>query len=98
MAADQSQKKKVIAEARNEGRTVHFATLKDICHLMNSELEPKFQKYTGRIILRGDIVTDGSGSYLVFTEKRSSSLQMTAAKVMEKSRLPGCAGQAADAI
>ena len=42
---------------------------------------------------------DNSGSYAVFTEQGSSASQMTAAKVMDIiSRLPGCAGQAADAI
>ena len=41
---------------------------------------------------------DDSGSYAVFTEQGSSASQMTAAKVMDViSRLPGCAGQAADA-
>ena len=40
-----------------------------------------------------------SGSYAVFTEQRSSASRMTAAKVMDIiSRLPGCAGQAADAV
>ena len=38
-------KREVIAEARKEGKTVHFASLMDLCHLKNSELEPKFQKY-----------------------------------------------------
>ena len=38
-------KKDVIDEARKEGKTVHFASLVDICHLNNSELEPKHQKY-----------------------------------------------------
>ena len=71
----------------------------DLCHLENSELEPQFQKYKGRIVLRGDIVKDDSGSYAVFTEQGSSASQMTAAKVMDiKSRLPGCSGQAADAV
>ena len=42
---------------------------------------------------------DDSGSYAVFTEKGSSASQMTAVKVMDIiSRLPGCAGQAADAL
>ena len=40
---------------------------------------------------------DDSGSYAGFTEQGSS--QMTAAKVMDIiSRLPGCDGQAADAV
>ena len=78
---------------------VHFASLMDLFHLKNSELEPQFQKYKGRVALRGDIVKDDSGSYAVFTEQGSSASQMTAAKVMDKtSGLPGCAGQAADAV
>ena len=92
-------KKRVIDEARTSGATVHFASLMDICHLKNAELEAKHQKYKGRVVLRGDIVKDDSGSYAVFTEQGSSASQMTAAKIMDIiSRLPGCAGQAADAV
>ena len=63
-------------------------------------LEAKHQKYKGRVVpLRGDIVKDNSGSYAVFTEQGSSASQMTAAKIMDIiSRLPGCDGQAADAV
>ena len=92
-------KKEVIDEARTAGATVHFASLMDICHLKNAELEAKHQKYKGRVVLRGDIVKDNSGSYAVFTEQGSSASQMTAAKIMDIiSRLPGCDGQAADAV
>ena len=100
MAADKIRnKKEVIEEARNKGRKIHFASLMDLCHLKNSELEPQFQKYKGRVVLRGDIVKDDSGSYAVFIEQGSSASQTTDAKVMDiKSRLPGCAGQAADAV
>ena len=35
----------------------------------NAELEAKHQKYKGRVVLRGDIVKDDSGSYAVFTEQ-----------------------------
>ena len=92
-------KKRVIDEARTSGTTVHFASLMDICHLKNAELEAKHQKYKGRVVLRGDIVKDKSGSYAVFTEQGSSASQMTAAKIMDIiSRLPGCDGQAADAV
>ena len=59
----------------------------------------KHQKNKGRVVLRGDILKDDSGSYAVFTEQGSSASQMTAAKVMDIiSRLPGCSGQAADAV
>ena len=70
-------KKEVIDEARTSGAKVHFASLMDMCHLKNAELEAKHQKYKGRVVLRGDIVKDESGSYAV---------------------LPGCDGQAADAV
>ena len=56
-------KKQVIEEARTSGATVHFASFMDICHLKNAELEAKHQKYKGRVVLRGDIVKDNSGSY-----------------------------------
>ena len=92
-------KKQVIDEARTSDSTVHFASLMDICHLKNAVLEAKHQKYKGRVVLRGDIVKDDSGSYAVFTEQGSSASQMTAAKIMDIiSRLPGCDGQAADAV
>ena len=92
-------KNQAIDEARTSGATVHFASLMDICPLKNAELEAKHQKYKGRVVLRGDIVKDDSGSYVVFTEQGSSASQMTAAKIMDIiSRLPGCDGQAAVAV
>ena len=60
-------------------KEVHCATLMDICHLKIAELEPKFQKYKGRVVFRGDSVKVDSGSYAVFTEQGSSASQMTAA-------------------
>ena len=76
-------KKEVIDEARNKGRKVHFALLMDLCHLKNSELEPQYQKYKGRVVLRGDIAKDDSGSCAVLTDQGSSASQMTAANVMD---------------
>ena len=90
----------MIDEARTKGAKVHFSSLMDICHSKNAELEAKHQKYKGRVVLRGDIVKDDSGSYAVFTQQGSSASQMTAAKVMDifiqTARL--CDGQAADAV
>ena len=92
-------KKEVIDEARTSGAKVHFASLMDICDMKNVELEATHQKYKGRVVLRGDIVKDDSGSCALFTEQGSSASQMTAAKVMDIiSSLPGCDGQAADAV
>ena len=59
---------------------MHFASLMDICHLKNAELETKHQKYKGRIVLRGDSVKDDSGSYAVFTEHGSSASQVNGRK------------------
>ena len=59
-------KKQVIDEARTSGATVHFASLMDICHLKNAELEAKHQKYKGRVVLHD------SGSYALFIEQGSS--------------------------
>ena len=92
-------KKEVILEAQRDKKKVHFATWMDICHLKNTELEPKLQKYKGRVVLRGDNVKDDSGANAVFTEQGSSASQMTAAKVMDViAKLPDCDGQADDAV
>ena len=45
--------------AKSKGRRVHCATLMDLCHLKNSELEKKTQGE----VSRGDMVKDDSGSY-----------------------------------
>ena len=92
-------KSEVIDEARTKGRKVRCVSLMDICHVKNAELKAKHQKYKGRVVLRGDMVKDVSGSHAVFTEQGSSASRMTAAKVMNIiSRPSGCAGQEADAV
>ena len=59
----------------------------------------KFQTYKGRVVQRGDVVKNDSGSCAVFTEQESSASHMTAAKVLDViPRLPGCAGQASGAV
>ena len=65
-------KKDVILDAQKKKKKVHFATLMDVSHLKNAELESKHQKYKGRVVLRGDSVKDDSGAYAVFTEQGSS--------------------------
>ena len=63
---------------REKNKKVHFARLMDTCHLKNAKLEPKLQKYKGRVVLSGDIVKDDSGA----TEQGSSASQVTAANVV----------------
>ena len=57
VAIDQSEEQKeVILEAQEEQRTVHFATLMDICHLKNAELEPNYHNCKGQFVLRASLV------------------------------------------
>ena len=73
-------RKEVFQKAQKEKRTVHFATLTDLCHLKNSKLEQQFQKHKGRVVFRGDDVIDDSGSYAVFTEQGSSASKIDGRK------------------
>ena len=38
-------------QSKEEGKHLHFASLVDLCHLKDSELESRFQKYKGRVVL-----------------------------------------------
>ena len=79
MAADESH----IDDPRKECKTVHVASLMDICRLKKAELETKQKKYKGRVVLRGDSVEkNDSGSYAVFTEQGSSASQMELLKII----------------
>ena len=77
--------------------------LKNVCKVkMKSIPKVKGQKLAKTLVGvatdRG-VLKDDSAAYAVFTERGSSASQMTVAKVMDVvARLPGCAGQAADAV
>ena len=83
-----------------QGRWAQKFILPDICHLKNADLKAKHQKYSGRVVLRGDIVQDDSGSYAVFTEQGSSASQIVFCQDhgyhLQIARLRD--GQAADAV
>ena len=72
--------KEVIDDAKTKGAKVHFATILDMCHLKNADLETKHQKYKCRVVLRGDIVKDDSGFYAVFTKHGSPSITNDSSK------------------
>ena len=96
---DKRSKKEVIDEVRTKGAKVHFASLMDICHLKNAELETKAPKIPRSSCAPRWYCERWFGSYAVFTEQGSSASQMTAAKVTDIiSRLLGFDGQAADAV
>ena len=76
-------KKKVIDEARTKGVKVHFASLCRSVIWRVPNWRQSTKKYKGRVVLRGDIVKDDSGSYAVFTKQGSSASQMTGTKVVD---------------
>ena len=49
-------KQQMIEEARRQVKTVHFATLMDLCHLRNAELKETFQITKRRVVLCGNVV------------------------------------------
>ena len=79
MAADESQKRNR-GDRWSQGKSQNSALRVINGHLKNSELEPKFEKYKGQVVLRGGIVKNDSGSHAEFMEQGSSASQMTAAK------------------
>ena len=92
-------KKEVILEAQRDTKKVHFAALMDTCHLKKCEVRTQIAEVQRQSSAPGDTVKDDSGAYAVFTERGSSMSQMTAAEILDVvARLPGCDGQAADAV
>ena len=58
----------------NEGKTV-FASFMDLCHPKNSELEPQFENYKGRVVLGSDTVTSPELLIRIWmSSKRSASM------------------------
>ena len=101
MAADESQKQeRGDWWSKDEGRKSSFRlTDGHLSFWKMPNWRQSIKSTKGRVVLRGDVVKDDSGAYAIFNEQGSSASQMTAAKVMYIiSRLPGCSGQAADAV
>ena len=46
---------KEVIDGSKEEQSI-FVSLMDLCHLTNSEQEPQYLKYKGRVVLRGDIL------------------------------------------
>ena len=69
-----------------------FASLMDICHLRNAELgDESTKKYEGRVVLRGDIVKDDSGSFCSIHRTRIISITNDGSKTSWIS-YPDCQG------
>ena len=82
MASDESQEHKKRSLKRHRKKDSSFFYADGHCLFINSELEPIFPKYKGRVVLRCDIVKDDSDSYAAFTKQGRSASQMTTAKVI----------------
>ena len=93
-------KKEVILEAHRDKKKAHFASLMDICHPKNAELEPKLQEYKKVELFSVVTLSKTTLEPTQFSLKKGSSAsQMTAVKIMDViAKLPDCAGQAADAV
>ena len=86
-------KKEVIEEAKRQNKSVHFGSLMELCHLKHAELEEHLQSYKGRVVFRGDMVKDETGSFAVFTEQSASASMIAAAKMLDAlARMPGMTG------
>ena len=67
---DKSQKQETSDRgSKDVGRYSSFCIINGHMSSENAELEAKHQKYKGRVVLRGDIVKDDSGSYAVSLNK-----------------------------
>ena len=92
-------KAQVIAEAKKDGRPVHFGSLMELCSIKNSQLGKEFWICKSRLVFRGDIVKDENGQFAIFTEQGASASLMSAAKFSDAvSRLPGNSGEDSDAV
>ena len=54
-------KRDVVKRARKDKISVHFGSLRPLCHQKNSEQSVELRSYKGRVIFRGDIVRDEDG-------------------------------------
>ena len=74
----------------------------ELCHNKNSEFEFELplndRTYKGRVVIRGDIITNEEGFRAVFSEQGTSATHQAAAKCMDAiGRAPGNDCQDADA-
>ena len=66
----------------DEKITIHFGSLRPLCHQKNAEQAEEYRSYKGRVIFRGDIVKDEDGAYAVFTEQGTSASHSASTKII----------------
>ena len=91
--------RKVAAEARANGKTVHVGRIFDICIEKNHEIpehDPN-RKYKGRVVFEGCFVKDQANHWAMFSEATSCPATMAAGKMCDAyGMLPGHALQVSD--
>ena len=55
-------------ESRETGQKIKIAELLTLCGIKHFELGPQHHKYKGRIVYRGDYITDASGNQVFFDD------------------------------
>jgi hypothetical protein len=71
------------AESKHRGTHYTFCTLMEICHIKHAELDPKFHKYKGRLVMRGDVMKDEDGVMAVFSRQEASASKVEAARMLD---------------
>ena len=66
------------SNARRAGRTIKIAELLTLCGIKHYELSPECHKYKGRIVYRGDYITDESHNIVLFEETATTPTALTA--------------------
>ncbi len=93
------EKHEVQDEAKAKGETAHFGNTMELGFIKNSQLEPEFWIYKGRIVFRGDNIRDENGVIAVFSEQAASASHVEAARSLDAlARMPDCDGFDIDAI
>ena len=91
--------RKVAAEARANGKTVHVGRIFDICVEKNHEHpeDDPNRKYKGRVVFEGCFVKDQANHWAMFSEATSCPATMAAGKMCDAyGMLPGHALQVSD--
>ena len=90
---------RISKEAERLGKTIHFGRVFPLCQVKHSKLAAAFQKYKGRVVFSGNDIRDENGVQAVFAEQGASASSMVNGKVLDAlARIPGYAGQNADAV
>ena len=73
----------MIQREKLEGKTVHFATFMELCHLRSQSWRKSAKSANKEYVLRADVVKDDSGNNAVFTQQSASATHMAAANVLD---------------